>query len=57
MNIVSTETLSMHSSYRRGVKTLLPPESLFFNETIETYVKYVQGANAFIVVFLFLCIR
>lgn len=36
---------------RRNIhKTLLPPESPIFDEGVESNVRFVQGANAFIVV-------
>ena len=35
---------------RNQNRTLLPPESPNFDEKVENYVRFVQGANAFIAV-------
>ena len=50
MKVRSADDYSPLITQEKALGTLLPPESPFFDETVENYVRFVQGANAFITV-------
>lgn len=50
MNALADRYYSVPQLRKSHSKTLLPPDSPLFNECLENYVRYVQGANAFIIV-------